>query len=365
MSSAMQAQAAPKPVTIDWLKETFGSPVNVAPYGECIVVQGDRFDPDWEAELGDQGFRCHFTDLDMRAVTLVQLKKAVAEGKVVYVPPKVPELSSVTDEVHSNLEVNETAKSIEVSKKFHGKPSSNIADSFIAELWNAGKNRLEVIDAVKEKFPTENICVDYRIQILYKTNQITRHGRNGGCLHGPEWSGIDEERLMKRLSEVSGATDADRIRKIASEFPDRNFNALAQKVTKLRKQPEYQTEKTVKDEKSEKSTSDSVGIKEPKIADEVAGAVLYDLQRKVSGLETAVMVACNSYNALNNAYNNLSKLYIELKTKVETIDNEELGLAGDIKHLIANTDYLKRDLARHTHEGLLPGSKVTIHLEAS
>lgn len=73
-------------VSFQELKEKY--PIhNIAPYGACIVVPGDAFDPDWEAELEEQGVKCFFTDLDRRPVTLVQLKRAPPEAeKVVYGP---------------------------------------------------------------------------------------------------------------------------------------------------------------------------------------------------------------------------------------------------------------------------------------
>jgi hypothetical protein len=60
-------------VTIDELKLKF--PVRtVAPYGDCIVIPGTDFDPDWELFLGDQGYKCFMTDLDRKPVMLVKLK---------------------------------------------------------------------------------------------------------------------------------------------------------------------------------------------------------------------------------------------------------------------------------------------------
>ena len=82
-------------VSIEELKARFGPPLAVAPYGECLVVQGAEFDPDWEVYLGDEGYKCFFTDLDGHPVTLVRLKRVVPEGKVVYVPPPKAEPASV------------------------------------------------------------------------------------------------------------------------------------------------------------------------------------------------------------------------------------------------------------------------------
>ena len=63
-------------ISIDELTKRFGPSHVVAPYGDCLVVQGSEFDPDWEAELGDLGYACYFGDLDAHAVTFVQLKQS-------------------------------------------------------------------------------------------------------------------------------------------------------------------------------------------------------------------------------------------------------------------------------------------------
>ncbi len=75
------------PIHKDWLK------------GESIVILGTDFNPDWESELAEQGYRIHNTSLNGKAVTLVYLKKAVPNGKSVYVPPKasVIEVTEKTD----------------------------------------------------------------------------------------------------------------------------------------------------------------------------------------------------------------------------------------------------------------------------
>ena len=158
-------------VTISELKEKFGPTLDVAPYGECIVIQGTKFDPDWEAELGDLGYACHFGSLDGHAVTFVQLKKAVAPGKVVYVPP------AASKTVHGN-EVKKLENQIEEKK------------------------------------------------------EVTKFR---GCQKSASWEKPDEERLMKRFNEVTAPTAIDKIRLILPEFPGRNLNSLNQKVKKLKK----------------------------------------------------------------------------------------------------------------------------------
>ncbi len=72
------------------LMAKFGPALEVAPWGSCLVVQGVEFDPDWEAELADQGYNCHEGIQDDYPVTYIQLEKLVASEKAVYVPPSTP-----------------------------------------------------------------------------------------------------------------------------------------------------------------------------------------------------------------------------------------------------------------------------------
>lgn len=84
-------------VSVEDLKSKF--PVRIiAPYGECIIVPGSEFDPDWEVWLGEKGYGCRFTDLDGRPVTLVSIKKSAAAvsgsmvsgERAVFAPSPVP-----------------------------------------------------------------------------------------------------------------------------------------------------------------------------------------------------------------------------------------------------------------------------------
>jgi hypothetical protein len=72
----------------------------VAPYGFCIVVPGPDFDPDWEAELGDKGYKCFNTDVDGKPVTLVRVVKAEKGSgeKTVSSPPIAPIASTASTE---------------------------------------------------------------------------------------------------------------------------------------------------------------------------------------------------------------------------------------------------------------------------
>jgi hypothetical protein len=232
--------------SIEELKQDYGDTVTSMPLygGDCLVIPGTEFNPDWEAELGDQGFRCHFGSLNNRAVTFVQLKKAVAPGKVVYVPPKMPE-SAVNAEVQSNMEVKETTKTViseekkedakSTLKKSGSRGSNTVADEYIVELWKGKKSYEEIKEAVKAKFAGEKISVDYRIQMLLNSKRIYPRGKKVN--NGTAWKKPEETRLMKRFNEVSAPTNAEKIRLIQAEFPERNVNSLTQKIMKLKKNP--------------------------------------------------------------------------------------------------------------------------------
>jgi hypothetical protein len=63
---------------------------NVPPHGQCIVIPGSEFDPDWEGLLDDGGYSCINTDLDGKPVTLVLMKSRDSgrgSEREVYTPP--------------------------------------------------------------------------------------------------------------------------------------------------------------------------------------------------------------------------------------------------------------------------------------
>jgi len=54
---------------------------NVPPYGTCIVVPGNEFDPDWEALLEDCS--CHHTEFEGKPVTLVVQREVKPKAQAV------------------------------------------------------------------------------------------------------------------------------------------------------------------------------------------------------------------------------------------------------------------------------------------
>lgn len=141
-------------ISIDELKQRFGPSLNVAPYGECLVIQGDKFNPDWEADLGDQGFTCHFGDLDGHVVTFVQLKKLLRkrrknEGAA---SPEVEKVASVA--VEEQVEKPTSAREILQGRAGGGNMWTKLwtldEDNLLVELWN--KTPRLTVNAIAAEF---------------------------------------------------------------------------------------------------------------------------------------------------------------------------------------------------------------------
>jgi len=89
-------------VTVDDLKAKFAV-LDVPPHGDCVIVPGHEFNPDWEVELEDQGYKCFNTDLDGHPVMLVRLKmNNEGQGeRIVFSPdPKPLKRSNMKDAYH-------------------------------------------------------------------------------------------------------------------------------------------------------------------------------------------------------------------------------------------------------------------------
>jgi hypothetical protein len=338
-------------ISVDELKQRFGPSLSVAPYGECLVIQGSEFDPDWEADLGDQGFACHFGDLDGRPVTFVQLKKAVAPGKVVYVPP------ATAKQVQGNGEVKEVEKKVEneENKRVNWQPEE---DALLISLWNQGSSIPDIAVKVEEKYPSrKGNSANMRLKRLRIVGQIqprNKHVRGNvakeasyqvggeklenseekkfkGCQKGPAWTPEDEQRLFKRIDEVSG-TIVQRIAQIITEFPGRSAVGIKQKYEKLvakAKQKAKENTPMVLEAKAEKSAVPHVEMKNVVFPE--------DLLKRIEGLKCAV----NDNNVRTTIF-------------VETCNS----MRSTIVELNATVAKLRKDLIRHNHavsgEAMLP-----------
>jgi hypothetical protein len=147
-------------------------------YGECIVVPGIEFDPDWEVILVDQGYKCVNTDVDGVQVTLVRLKKPAAEGeKVVFKPP-------------------------------------------------AGSSR-EQGRFVRKGLVTAASVGEFRKEIEQESG-LRRVLKGKDTPLGPRWTEVQYKLLMKLWGQHK------KVREIAAKFPDRSGHAVTCALARLK-----------------------------------------------------------------------------------------------------------------------------------
>jgi hypothetical protein len=382
-------------VSVDELKARFGPSLNVAPYGECLVIQGAEFDPDWEVSLGDKGFACHFGVLNGHAVTFVSLNKIVSKSGVVFVPPP----KTVIPEVHSNqTEVKETEK---VEKKVYALqgPRWTIAektellkeyDRLVAEGKKYG-SRIILAELPQFKGRSKN-GIDLQLKHLLKkrragfeptppvsqveqveqvervekvasvaqgeptsAREILRNRASGGNMWTKLWR-LEEDNL---LVELWNRQPKLILKKIFAEFnikfPERSFGSVGNRLTGLQNEGRIQPRWKLKRKGAKVAGSNPARAtnaandaeKSEKSIEEVEVKVAFpeDLLKRIEDLNRKAVVI----DRLSQAYDSLSSAIVELKTKL----NEQARLIQEI--LLANQcieenfDELRRDLIRHKH----------------
>ncbi len=127
-------------ISIEALLERFGPALEVQGYGKCLVILGSEFDPDWEAELDDQGFTVLFETWNNHPMTVVPLKVLVNE-----------------------------VKNVDKAKLW-----SNVEDDLLVSLWNAVPQLSvsEIASKFRARFPSRSESgVANRIQHLQQKNK--------------------------------------------------------------------------------------------------------------------------------------------------------------------------------------------------
>jgi len=162
------------PVTFEELKKRFKFD-NVVPYGECVIIPGTEFDPDWEDELSSQGCELHFVDIAGKPVTLMQKGKDQEE------------------------EVEEVEEREEVAEREE-------------------RDKVEKVEKVEDVEEVEKVT-DY---------EATTHGSMAEF----PWSNEDEKKLLQRMNQLEG-TVYERVALLMPEFSGRTGVALRQKYYKL------------------------------------------------------------------------------------------------------------------------------------
>ena len=110
--------------------------------GKCLAIPGSEFDPDWEAELDDQGLQVIFETWDNHPMTVVPLKIHGDEvKKVEAVPVKVDGADVLVDLVKNYQilsEANEKLNSayVELKEDFeaYAKMQSEIVEAHREDL---------------------------------------------------------------------------------------------------------------------------------------------------------------------------------------------------------------------------------------
>jgi hypothetical protein len=217
-------------ISVDELKQKF--PVkDVPPYGECIVILGVEFDPDWETELGDRGYKCINTGIDSKQVTLVQLKKSVVEEgeKVVYVPP-----ATVKASPFQRWSSEEDEKLVELwNAKLTVK---EIGAKFPSRGETAVKDRLSRLRS-KRKVKSRNAPQSRRVTMSQSDNVTKSPQEQVGLQRvlkgkdtplGPRWTEDEYKLLIKLWNERK------KIREIAAKFPSRSGHAVGSALGRLK-----------------------------------------------------------------------------------------------------------------------------------
>lgn len=221
-------------VNVEELKQKF--PVkDVPPYGNCIVVPGTEFNPDWEAELDDQGFLCAFTDLDQKAVTLVRLGKKVG----------------------SEPAEREVPRSPSPALPKHWSPEE---DEVLVKLWN----ERVLIEKMTPSFPRRTeAAIRLRIQRLEKYGRIKkRTGRPKGSLTKTSvkrWSDQEEQLLVELWNKDV------KVPAMLAHFPGRTRSSVAMHIDVLQKSGVI-TPRWKADEGKRKKLKESKAGKAPTVA---------------------------------------------------------------------------------------------------
>jgi hypothetical protein len=182
-----------KKVTIEDLKSKFGDVINVEPYGPCVIVPGDEFDPDWEADLADQGYMCREVLANKKPVTLVPLKKVSGEPEK-SVPKPLP-------------------KPVSSSKKI-SRDWSPEEDKVLVEKWK--EDKLTIREIQEQCFPTRSKeSVGMHVWDLQQKGIIQRKQVKGGRPKGTK----KPERKQKELKKTTDHSDDSKVPFMSTEDP--------------------------------------------------------------------------------------------------------------------------------------------------
>jgi hypothetical protein len=188
------------------------------PYGFCVVVPGAEFDPDWEAELADKGYKCFDTLFDQKPVTLVRLAKTdkAEDEKIVYSPPPAAKASAESEKETLIPRASPSSK---------WRPEE---DEVLIKLWN----ERVLIEKMTPSFPGRTeAAIRLRIQRLEKYGKIKkRAGRPKGLKSSVRrWSDQEEQLLIELWNKDT------KVPEMLAHFPGRTRNSVAMHIDILQK----------------------------------------------------------------------------------------------------------------------------------
>lgn len=335
-------------ISIDELKTRFGPPINVAPYGECIIVPGIEFDPDWEAELADQGYKCFLSEISGRPITLVKLNRAVPEGKVVYVPP--------TQKV--NPAPAATPQSTTPEKKKYALKGPTWTPEDEAELLitydhlvSEGKKRGAVKTLIElPRFKERSISsLEQKIKRLLKKRKRTNALKpEKSVLAGPGSPNAEADDFIVELWKAKQTYDGIS-KSVKEKFPGKLI-CVDYRITLLKKAGRIQARHKINQETPKKSVN----------------ATKPTTKAQLQDIEDPQEAAPKNAEKLSEAYDSLSTAYVELKEDFDTYAKMQSEISEaqreNLKVLTEKLQLLQKKLALHKHDPF--SGQSTIPLEA-
>lgn len=214
-------------IEIEELKQRFPDIRDIKPYGWCVVVPGSQFDPDWEFQLEDQGYKVFMVDLDRKPVALVSCVKKNAEGE------RVSLKGTPTREERQKGNGVSTPESS--PKGVHGlKPGNKIVpwtESDLARLmqeWPRARGDVEEkAEALTKLFPGRTataIKLRYLKQLKTQRNDPRSEKRGTGLL----WSEGETQKLVSLWNQGMRKSE------IAKAFPGRSEKSVIMAITRLK-----------------------------------------------------------------------------------------------------------------------------------
>jgi len=379
----VEASHANAKISLEELTEKFGPAAHVAPYGDCLIVDGKEFNPDWEAELADQGYRCYESSVSGRAVTLIKLARAVPPGKTVYVPPKAadppakapPDLLQEYDRLVAESGTYGVYKTLSELPKFKSRSASGIQQ----KVKRLVRKRKKATPAAASETPTVESgskagsgfwTEQEKTLLLSEYNRIVaEQGRRYGAIQvlmeSGKFPGRSDKAINIKIKEL--------LRQQKTAAADAHIEKTIQETKKKLDLPAAASKETPKiigvavaDSVNEKGELVPGGLQEPQEKYEATNkglAIALDLLvGQVNQLKKELEANTGTVDALESAVIEINKKVDEAKAEFE---EKILKLATSIADCPTTEDFqtFRNLLAKHLHSEKT--GETTIPMEAA